>query len=407
MSTLAIKGGNPVRTAAFPVWPVFGDKETQALTEVVKSRTWGSLNGKKTTEFEEKYAALQDARHGILLNSGTTALQIALKAADVPAGSEVIVPAYTFIATATAVIEMQCIPIFVDVEPDTFNIDPEKVKEAITDKTAAIMPVHFAGRPANMDEIMAIAGEHRLKVIEDAAQAWGAKWNGRGVGAIGDAGTFSFQSSKNINAGEGGIIVTNDDMVAKMARSHINCGRSDDGMWYEHFYFGGNYRITEFQSAVLLAQLERYPELHKVRLENLQFLNSSLASIPGINLCKDDDRIAHHASHLFVFRYDAKEFNDAPKTRFIEAMREEGIPASPGYPMPLYEQPVFRKKAFGPRGKTIDLPVDYASFDCPVSDRLCKDEGIWFTQNTLLGSTKDMQDIVDAITKISEHSDEL
>jgi dTDP-4-amino-4,6-dideoxygalactose transaminase len=158
---------------------------------------------------------------------------------------------------------------------------------------------------------------------------------------------------------------------------------------------------------VLLAQLERYPELHKVRLENLQFLNSSLASIPGINLCKDDDRIAHHASHLFVFRYDAKEFNDAPKTRFIEAMREEGIPASPGYPMPLYEQPVFRKKAFGPRGKTIDLPVDYASFDCPVSDRLCKDEGIWFTQNTLLGSTKDMQDIVDAITKISEHSDEL
>jgi dTDP-4-amino-4,6-dideoxygalactose transaminase len=407
MSALAINGGNPVRTAAFPVWPVSGDKEIQALTDVIKSGAWGSLNGKKTTEFEEKYAAMQDARHGILLNSGTTALQIALKASDVPAGSHVIVPAYTFIATATAVIEMQCIPIFVDVEPDTFNIDPEKIKEAITDKTAAIMPVHFAGRPANMHEIMAIAEKHQLKVIEDAAQAWGAQWNGRGVGALGDSGTFSFQSSKNINAGEGGIILTNDDMVAKMSRSHINCGRSDDGMWYEHFYFGGNYRITEFQSAVLLAQLERYPELHKIRSENLEFLNASLASVPGITVCTDDDRITSHASHLFVYRYDSQKFNDAPKSRFVEAMRKEGIPTSPGYPMPLYEQPVFRKKTFGPRGKAIDLPVDYTTFDCPVADRLCKDEGIWFTQNILLGSRKDMQDIGDAITKISEHSTEL
>ncbi|MDZ7722529.1 MAG: DegT/DnrJ/EryC1/StrS family aminotransferase [candidate division KSB1 bacterium] len=281
MSQLAVRGGEPVRTEPFPKWPIWGDEEIDNLTTVVKNGQWGCLKGQVTEQFEQKFAKFQEAKYGIAVNSGTTALQIALMAADVQPGSEVIVPAYTFIATATAVVEMGAVPVFVDIDPETYNIDPNAIEKAITEKTGAIMPVHFAGRSADMDAIMDIAKQHHLKVVEDAAQAWGSEWKGRRLGAIGDAGCFSFQSSKNINAGEGGIILTNDDTVAKFARSHSNCGRSEDGLWYEHFYFGGNTRITEFQSAVLLAQLDRYEELMNIRQENMRYLNTNLKEIDG------------------------------------------------------------------------------------------------------------------------------
>ncbi len=218
MSTLAINGGTPVRTEPFPVWPIWGDEEINALTQVVKSGKWGSLSGEKTGEFEHMFAQYQDAKHGILTNSGTTALRLALTAADIGRGDEVLVPAYTFIASASSIIDAGAIPIFVDIDPNTYNIDVAKAEERITDKTRGIMPVHFAGRPADLDAVLALAEKHNLIVIEDAAQAWGSEWKGKRVGAIGAAGCFSFQSSKNINAGEGGIILTNDDLVAKMAR---------------------------------------------------------------------------------------------------------------------------------------------------------------------------------------------
>ncbi len=407
MSVLAINGGTPVRTDSFPVWPVWGEEEINNVTNVIKSGKWGCLNGTITSEFEKKYASYMNAKHGICVNSGTTALQIALKAADVDAGSEVMVPAYTFIATATAVVEMGCIPIFVDIDPETYNIDVDKAEQAITDKTAAIMPVHFAGCPADMDKVMALAQKHNLKVIEDAAQAWGSEWKGQRVGALGDAGCFSFQSSKNINSGEGGIILTNDDEVAKMARSHINCGRSEDGLWYEHFYFGGNYRITDLQSAVLMAQFERYDELMAIRKENFQYLSDALKDIEGIEPLTIDERVTSNSCHLFIFKYKKEHFNNVSKSSFIDALRKEGIYTSPGYSLPLYKQPVFMNKAFGPRGKSIDLPVDYNSFSCPETEKACYEEAIWFTQNMFLGDQNDMDDIVDAILKISENKSEL
>jgi len=407
MSILAINGGTPVRTKPFPVWPVWGDEEIANLTNVIKSGSWGCLKGNITSEFEEKFAAYQNAKHGICVNSGTTALKVALTAADVDCGAEVIVPAYTFIASATAVVEMGGIPIFVDIDPDTYNIDVEKVEAAITDKTAAIMPVHFAGRPADMDAIKQLAEKHNLKVIEDAAQAWGSEWKGKRVGAIGDAGCFSFQSSKNINAGEGGIILTNDDLVAKMARSHINCGRSEEGLWYEHFYFGGNYRITELQTAVLHAQFDRYDELKEIRQKNYQYLAENLSKIEGVELLKDDPDVTSHSCHLFIFKYKNEFFAGKSKTAFIDAMRKEGIFTSPGYSLPLYKQPVFVNKAFGPRGRSVDLPVDYQNNVCPETEKACYEQSIWFTQNMLLGTEEDMADIVKAITKIKENAQEL
>lgn len=407
MGTLAIKGGSPVRSEPFPFWPVWGDEEIENLTRVIKSGKWGRLHGKETESFERKFAEYQQAKHGIAMNSGTTALHIALIAADVDAGAEVIVPAYTFIATATAAIEARAVPIFVDIEPATYNINPKAVEAAITEKTSAIMPVHFAGRPADMDEILRIAKKYGLKIIEDAAQAWGAEWKGRRVGAIGDAGCFSFQSSKNINTGEGGIIVTNDDMVAKMARSHHNCGRSEDGLWYEHFYFGGNYRITELQSAVLLAQLDRYESLKKIRQQNMKWLNANLSQIDGIEPLPDDPNVTSHASHLYIFRYKKSFFADKPKSMFIKAMKAEGIPASAGYSIPLYDQPVFKNLMFGPRGKRVEWPITYNNVHCPETENACFVEAIWFTQNVLLGTEEDMQDIVDAIVKIKEYAEGL
>ncbi|NIA29194.1 MAG: aminotransferase class I/II-fold pyridoxal phosphate-dependent enzyme, partial [Actinobacteria bacterium] len=354
MARLAVKGGKPVRTEHFPVWPVWGDEEIQNLTNVVKSGKWGCLSGTRTAEFEQQFATYQHARHGICVNSGTTALRLALTAADVSAGDEVIVPAYTFIATASAVIDMGGIPVFVDIDPETYNMDVKAAEQAITERTRAIMPVHFAGRPIDMDAVLALAKKHDLKIVEDAAQAWGAEWKGNRLGAMGDVGCFSFQASKNINAGEGGIIITNDDVVAKMARSHNNCGRSEDGLWYEHFYFGGNTRMTEFQAAVLQAQFARYDGQKEIRQGNLAYLNEKLGEIEGIEPLADDENITSHASHLYIFKYIKKSFANKPKENFIEAMQQEGIPTSTGYSLPLYKQPVFLNKAFGPRGKTVD-----------------------------------------------------
>jgi len=405
--SLAINGGAPLRSKPFPVWPVWGDEEIENLTRVIKSGKWGRLAGKESETFEKKFADAHEARHGIALNSGTTALRVALMAADIDAGDEVIVPAYTFIATASAVVEAGAVPIFVDIEPHTYNIDPAAIEKAITPRTRAIMPVHFAGRAADMDALQKIAQKHNLVIIEDAAQAWGASWKGRMVGAIGAAGCFSFQSSKNVNCGEGGIILTNDDVVAKFARSHHNCGRSEDGLWYEHFYFGGNYRITELQSAVLLAQFDRYEELHKIRQENYALLVDLLSDIDGIEPLTLDENITSHACHLFIFRYEKEHFSGAPKAKFIDALRKEGIPTSPGYSIPLYKQPVFLNKSFGPRGKIVDLPVDYSKDFCPETEKACYEEAIWFTQSILLGSEEDMQDIAAAIEKIQGESGSL
>ena len=407
MSKLALKGGAAVRTQPFPVWPIWGDEEIENLTQVVKSGKWGSLSGERTGEFEKQFAEYQDAKHGILINSGTTALRIALTAAGIGEGDEVLVPAYTFIASASSIVEAGGVPVFIDIDPQTYNIDVNKAEAAITEKTRAIMPVHFAGRPADLDAVLDLAKRKELVVIEDAAQAWGSEWNGKRVGAIGAAGCFSFQSSKNINAGEGGIILTNDDLVAKMARSHNNCGRSEDGLWYEHFYFGGNTRITEFQSAVLLAQLSRYDEQKKIREANLTYLNLELSKIDGIVTMVGDDRITSHSSHLYIFKYDKDKFSGKSKASFIQAMQKEGIPTSPGYSIPLYKQPVFVKKAFGPRGRTINLPVDYENMVCPETEKACYEQSIWFTQNVLLGTSEDMQDIVEAVSTIKEHADEM
>src|SRR5436190_17382720 len=237
----------PIRTRPFPFWPIFGKPEEKRLLRTLRSGKWGRLHGLEVAEFEKSFAEMHGCKHGIAVANGTVSLRIALIAAGIQAEDEVIVPPYTFFSTASAVVEANAIPVFADIDLKTFNIDPVAIEAAITPRTRAIIPVHFAGQPADMDLIMAIANRHKLVVIEDAAHAHGASYKNRPAGSIGHMGSFSFQSSKNLTAGEGGIIITNDNSLAESCRSIHNCGRVPDGVWYEHHIISSNYRLGEFQ----------------------------------------------------------------------------------------------------------------------------------------------------------------
>lgn len=407
MANLAIKGGKPVRGRPFPKWPVFDGNETEALKKVVESGVWG-VGGQYQRIFEEKFAAYQHAKYGVAVTSGTTALEISLRACDVGCGNEVITTPYTFMATVTAILYVNAIPVFVDIEPDTYNIDPRKIEDAITDRTKAILPVHIGGRPANMDEVTKIAKKHDLHVVEDACQSWGAEWRGKRTGSFGSFGCFSFQSSKNITSGEGGMAITSDKDLYVKAWSLHNCGRLPEGAWYEHFLPGVNYRMTEFQAALLLVQLERLDEHTRRRIENAEYLSSKLSKIDGIRPLFSDERITRHAWHLYIFRYDPEAFGGVSKAGFAEAMKAEGIPVSVGYSRPLYKEPYLEYFKKCPLScPNYGKAVDYSKLSLPMTEKACYTEGLWLSQNVLLGSREDMDDIITAFEKVRKNIGEL
>jgi dTDP-4-amino-4,6-dideoxygalactose transaminase len=396
---LAIDGGARVREKPWPSWPAWDSTEESALLEVLRSGQWWSVGGKKVPEFEEAFARYHDARFATCVTNGTAALEVALRGLEIGCGDEVIVPPYTFIATASSVLAVSATPVFVDIEASSCNIDPKKIEAAITPRTRAIVPVHIGGRPADMDGVMEVARRHGLSVVEDAAQAHGAEWRGRKVGAIGDAGTFSFQASKNLNAGEGGVILANDETVADRVWSVHNVGRTRTGRWYEHHVLGGNFRMTEWQAAILLSQLARLPEQTRLRTDNAAYLTSRLAAIPGLVTLPEDPRVTCNANHLYILRYNADAFGDHSRDEFVRALSAEGIPCSGGY-VPLYKEVVFQHKTEG-KGSWCrsGRAVDYAAVECPECEKLCAD-GIWLFQTLLLGARSDMDDIAEAAAKI-------
>ena len=398
---LAIEGGTPVRTKGWMPWPIFDEAEEQAVVEVVRSGKWWSVEGGKVREFEEAFARFQDAQFAVCVTNGTAALEVALRAAHIGCGDEVIVPPYTFIATATAVLSVGATPVFVDVEDESLNIDPTKIEEAITPRTRAIIPVHIGGCPADMDGVLEVAHKHNLLVIEDAAQAHAAEWKGAKVGAIGDMGCFSFQASKNLNSGEGGAVLTNNPHWADQVWSVHNVGRVRGGRWYEHHVLGANFRMTEFQAAILLCQLRRLPEQTEQRTCNAQKLSEMLSKIPGIRPPRPDPRVTRHAYHLYVFRYNKEAFGGRPREEFLKALSAEGIPCSPGY-VPLYRERVFLNRPISNDLCQLSRMKDYSSLHCPVCERACAEEAVWLYQNMLLGTEEDMADIATAIAKVQK-----
>jgi len=260
----------------------------------------------------------------------------------------------------------------------------------------------MGGQPVDMEAIMAIAKKHNLVVIEDAAHAHGALYQGRGVGSIGHMGSFSFQSSKNLTCGEGGIIVTNDDEFAENCRSIHNCGRVSGGFWYEHHLMSANYRLGEFQGAVLNSRLDRLEEQVKTRDHNGRQLAAKLSRIPGLHPQKRSAETTRHGYHLFLFRIDADRFG-ASRATVVKALQAEGIPASGGYAIPLYRQPLFLNRAFGPYLPNAGKSLDFGKVHCPNCELICGAQGAWLEQNLLLGPDSDIDDIARAFETVYEH----
>jgi dTDP-4-amino-4,6-dideoxygalactose transaminase len=408
---LAILGGQAVRTKPWPSWPIWDKSAEESVLSILRSGTWCRLGGKTVSEFEKKYAELMGAKRCVCTVNGTNALMTALHVLDIGVGDEVIVSPYTFIATYNVVINSCALPVFADTDPETFQINPDKIEERINENTRAILPVHILGLPANMDRINAIAKKHNLLVIEDACQAWMAEWRGKKCGTVGDLGCFSFQNSKHLPCGEGGAVVGNDDEIMDRCFSYHNCGRPYGSVKGTSGYpiIGTNRRMTEYQAAILLSQMKRLENDTQTRNENAHYLTSRIKDIPGIIPHKLYEGVTRAAYHLYPFRYKKEHFNNVPRSKFLDALRAEGIPCSGGYG-PQYRDGLIEmtlnsknfKRAF-PKER---LDRYRRELQYPDNDQLCN-EAVWLGQELLLTTKEDINDIADAILKIYENRDKL
>ena len=403
MEKPALLGGKPIRSKPFPSWPQIRENDEKAWMEVLRSGKWNKLNGAQAKRFEQTWAKLTGSKHCLAVSSGTAALMCALNALDVGPGDEVIVPPYTFVATINAVFLQNALPVFVDTDPDTFQIDARKIEAAITPRTRAILPVHIGGAAADMDQILAIGKKHKLPVIEDACQAHMAEWRGRKLSSLGDLGCFSFQASKNLNSGEGGALLTSSDELYSRASSFHNNGRSAAGSFVRN---GCNLRMTEFQAVLLLEQLTRVEEQSRRREENAKYLAGQLREIPGIRPASAAEGCTRNAYHLFMMRYDSGSFAGLTRARFLKALSAEGVPCSGGY-TPLNQDLVVENTLQSRAYQRIFGAAEIEKYRdrnrCPVNDKLCQ-EAVWFTQTVLLGDRNDMDQIAAAVRKIQTHA---
>jgi dTDP-4-amino-4,6-dideoxygalactose transaminase len=407
LAQLALFGGEPAKTKPFPVWPQYDEKERRAVEEVLESRVWWRTPGTKTLAFEREFAAFHGAKHGIAVTNGTAALEVTMLGLGIQAGDEVIVPDFTFIATASAVLAAGALPVLVDIDRETLCIDAELAQAAITPRTKAIAAVHMGGNPADLDALRALCAKHGLALIEDCAHAHASEWRGQRVGSFGTAGTFSFQSGKLMTAGEGGIVITSDDAFERRARSVHDCGRLPGEWFYDHYQHGSNYRLSEWQGAVLSAQLTRLDEQTARRHANARWLDAELAKIEGVTPQRLDARCTRNGQYAQIFHLDLTKFGGIPMKRFVEAMIAEGIPNQASYP-PLHERDVFRNGSYRERlsGTQKTEPHEFLRGEFLNTKRAAW-ETYWVPQTALLGDEQDMMEIVEAVRKIQRNSSEL
>jgi len=407
MAELALLGGKPTKTKPFPVWPHYDEKERRALEEVLESRIWWRTPGTKTLAFEREFAGFHGAKHGIAVTNGTAALEVTMLGLGIQPGDEVIVPDFTFIATASAVLAAGALPVLVDIDRETLCIDAELAEAAITPRTKAIVAVHMGGNAANLDVLGEPCQRRGIALVEDCAHAHASEWRGRRVGSFGAAGTFSFQSGKLMTAGEGGIVITSDDAFERRARSVHDCGRLPGEWFYDHYQHGSNYRLSEWQAAVLSAQLTRLDEQTKRRHANARLLDAELAKIEGVTPQRLGAQCTRNGQYAQIFHVDAKKFGGIPMKRFVEAMIAEGIPNQASYP-PLHERDVFRNGSYRERlsGTQKTEPHEFLRGEFPNTKRAAW-ETYWVPQTALLGDEEDMMEIVEAVRKIQRNSREL
>ncbi|TLV00683.1 DegT/DnrJ/EryC1/StrS family aminotransferase [Dyadobacter luticola] len=392
----------------WPIWPMWDkDNDEKLLLEVMRSGVWSRAD--MVTRFEKAWADMLGAKRSLAVVNGTQSLVIAINQLDIKAGDEVLVPPYTFIASVSAILSNGAMPVFVDIDPETFQIDPAKIEAKITPRTKAILPVHILGLPCDMDRIMAIAKKHNLFVIEDSCQAHLAEYDHKKVGTIGNVGCFSFQNSKNLPIGEGGALVSNDDKLMDKCFSYQNFGNpygtAVGSVSTGAIMQGTKLRFTEYQAAIGIAQMKRLDAQTTTRNENATYLKSLIKDIPGISPYKLYDKVTRGAYHLFPFRYNKEGFKGLSRQDFLKALTAEGVPCSSGYAV-LNTQP-FLKDTFDSKNyrkmyskDMLDINAFNERNKCPLNEKLCNEEAVWFTQNMLLGTKEDMKMIASAIEKI-------
>ena len=407
-SALAIHGGAPVRTRPWPAWPEHGEPERAAVLRVVESGNWGGHPSPNTEAraLATEFAKFVGTEHAVPCANGTFSLMLALQAARVPPGSEVITSAYTFVGTAGGIIAAGCVPVFADIDPDSYCLDPRAVEAALSKSTAAILPVHLACSLADMDALGRLAERHGLLVVEDCAHAHGARWRGKAAGSLGQLGSFSLQSSKLLSAGEGGIVTTNDATFAQRLWSLVNCGRKEPGFdAFPEQLFGHNLRMTEFQAALARAQLERLPAQNARRARQVERFENEIARVPGLRPLARDPRVTERTSYQLVLRYDPAAFAGVPRDHAILALRAEGVPCSGRFYTPLVDDPLFSADAYtNPLSRA---GVSYAGQRFPNAERAASHESIWLPHELFLGGAAEVNDLVEAFARVHAHAAEL
>ncbi len=417
MGTLALAGGKPLVAAPLDTpWPVYDERDEQALKDVLTSRAWTRSKSQGAASwvwrFEDAFAAFQDARHGVAVATGSSGLELALRAVGVEPGDEVILPAATWITVATAVIAVGAAPVFVDVEPQTYNLDPARVAAAVTSKTRAVMCVHNGGLPADLDALRALVDRHGIALVGDCAHAHGSRWRDRGVGALEDVGVFSFQGSKVLPLGEGGMALTDrDDLQARLfGYQHVNgiVGRPKPARSLP----ATNLRMTEWIGALGLVGLERLPEQVAVREANARYLIEGLAEIPGVDSLAWDPRVTRWSFYIWHWRFIPPDFEGIHRDTFLAALKAEGVPANTGQTAPLYRHTALTGMDLGRGGYPFNTRVygremDYAAFHCPETERIAGTEALAFSHPLFLGPRRRMDVVLDAVRKIRENVSEL
>lgn len=423
MAKLAIFGGKPVREKPFPAYVTIGEEEKRAVLEVLDSTvlskflaTWSDdfYGGERVQALERQWADYFNVEHAVSMNSATSGLYAAVGAAGVEPGDEVIVSPYTMTASVTGALVYGAIPVFADIDPETFCITPQSIRECLTPRTRAVIVVDLFGHPAEMDEIMQIASQYDLKVIEDAAQAPGATYKGRYAGTLAHMGVFSLNYHKTIHAGEGGIVVTNDDGYAErlqLIRNHAEVVVKDKGVSNIVNMIGFNYRLTEIQAAIASEQLKKLERLVAKRVEVADYLTQHLSRFPWLTPPVVREQV-RHGYYLYAIRFHASQCG-IPRERFTAAVAAEGVPLSVGYVEPIYLQPVYQRRiAFGEGGFPFTYPgsrssVNYEPGICPVTERMYGQELITSNLCHANMTRQDMADVVAAFEKVADHMDEL
>ena len=405
-SQLAALGGKKVRENSFPAWPYYDETEREALNRVLDSRNWWANQGVEVKEFEKEWSGYTGAKSSFAVTNGTHTLEVIFLTLGIGERDEVIVADWSFLATIGAILTVNAVPKIVDVDPLTGTIDVAQAEAAIGPKTRAIVCVHVAGSMSDMDSLTVLCKKYGIALIEDSAHAHGSRWKGEHAGTIGDAGSFSFQASKLMTSGEGGVITTKREDLIPLFRSFINCGRGEDIWYYRHLRLGGNYRLSEWQGAILRTQLSRFPEQQKNRGNNANWLNTEIAKIPGF---KPQGRYAgctEQGNYCYVVEVDSTLLSGATRDQIRHALLAEGIPLTTSYP-PLHKLEMFKDPSgLAPRLRGDVTKIRYNEQSFPVTDYLAANT-LWFNTAVLMGTQEDANSVLQSIAKISEHAAEV